>query len=168
MQPPVAGDSLPAWHHKAWQHLLPAIRPTCPRRVLGMEDAQVKAGPRKGSHVGDPLPALNTNTEIKRKTDKRQEKSVKGRMSCWSQGRTETGKCHPGAGWGAGAAPREVCHFPSPDSGTREQECLTSHERLNTQPIIAIQSQSFPPPGSAAVRGAKVSGGLAPGPPSSV
>lgn len=53
-------------------------------------------------------------------------------------------------------------------AGTKEQECLMSHDWLNTQSIIAIQSQSFPPSGSAAVRGAKVSGGLASGPPSSV
>lgn len=61
-----------------------------------------------------------------------------------------------------------VCNFLSPDSGSREQECLMSHGWLNTQSIIPIQSQSSPPPGSAAVRGAKVSGGLASGPPSSV
>lgn len=61
-----------------------------------------------------------------------------------------------------------VCNFLSPDSRTREQECLMSHDCLNTQSIIPIQSQSFPPPGSAAMRGAKVSGGLASGPPSSV
>lgn len=69
VQTPIAGDS----HHKAWQRLLLAIRPTCPRRVLGMEDGYTKAGPREGSHAGDSLPALNTNTEMNRKTNELQE-----------------------------------------------------------------------------------------------
>lgn len=64
------------------------MRPACPRHVLGMEDAYANTRPREGSHAGDPLPALDTNTEIKRKTNNLQEgKAVKLSMSCWSQGR---------------------------------------------------------------------------------
>lgn len=64
------------------------MRPACPRHVLGMEDAYVNTRPREGSHAGDPLLALDTNTEIKRKTNSLQEgKAVKLSMSCWSQGR---------------------------------------------------------------------------------
>lgn len=50
-----------------------------PKACPGMEDACAKAGLREGSCAGDPLPALNTNTETKRKTNcKRRSQSGEG------------------------------------------------------------------------------------------
>lgn len=168
MQHPTAGESLPPLQRRARQRSLLATRPICPRHALGTEDAHASARPGEGSHAGDPLLALNTDTEVKRKQTTR-EGGSQGEDELLEPGQRQEGATpEQGARPGQDPSTQGSITPPSRGSGTGEQERPSSHEGPNTKPIVPIRSPSLPPPGSAATRGAEVSGGLASEPPSSV
>lgn len=120
VQHPTAGESLPPLQRRARQRSLLATRPICPRHALGTEDAHASARPGEGSHAGDPLLALNTDTEVKRKQiNYKRGRQPRERRAAGA--RAEAGGCHPGAGCEARAGPQHPGLHTPPQPRQRDR-----------------------------------------------